>query len=55
MQFFGGVQEEFSRVVWPTKVELVGTTIIVLFLVLFIAVYIGVIDFILKACAARVF
>ncbi len=55
IHFFGGVREEFSRVVWPTKVELLGTTAIVLILVIFFAVYVGAVDFILKALAAKIF
>jgi preprotein translocase subunit SecE len=55
MHFFSGVREEFSRVVWPTKVELLGTTAIVLVLVIFFAVYVGGIDFILSTLASRIF
>ena len=55
MNFFSGVREEFSRVIWPSKVELLGTTAIVLLLVIFFAVYIGVIDFALSTLAAKIF
>ena len=55
MNFFSGVREEFSRVIWPSKVELLGTTDIVLLLVIFFAVYIGVIDFALSTLAAKIF
>ncbi len=55
IHFFNGVQEEFSRVVWPVKAELFGTTIVVLLLVVFFAVYVGAIDFMLNMVAAKIF
>ncbi len=55
IHFFSGVREEFSRVVWPARIELFGITIIVLFLVAFFAVYVGAIDFMLNVFAARIF
>lgn len=44
-QFFQEVQFELSRVEWPKFDEWVGSTIIVLVLVCFFAIYLGVIDF----------
>jgi len=55
MQFLRGVQKEFSKVVWPTRSDLIGSTSIVLLLVVFFAVYIGLMDFLLSGLAARVF
>lgn len=55
IQFLRGVQKEFSKVVWPTRDDLMGSTTIVLLLVVFFAVYVGLIDFLLSGLAARVF
>lgn len=55
MQFLRGVQREFSKVVWPTRSDLIGSTVIVLLLVVFFAVYVGLVDFLLSGLAARVF
>ncbi len=55
LQFLSGVNLEFSRVTWPTRQELIGTTMVVLILVLFFSVYLGFIDFMFAKLAARVF
>ena len=55
IQFLRGVQREFLKVVWPTRSDLIGSTFIVLLLVVFFAVYIGVVDFLLSSLATRVF
>lgn len=55
MQFLQGVKKEFSRVVWPTRSELIGSTLVVIFLMVFFAVYLGVIDFLFSTIAMRVF
>lgn len=48
LQFLHEVKLEFSRVVWPKTNEFIGSTVVVLFLVLIFALYLGVVD---KACA----
>lgn len=55
MQFMQGVRKEFSRVVWPTKSELIGSTLVVIFLMVFFAVYLGVVDFFFSTMAIRFF
>lgn len=55
LDFLVGVQKEFSKVVWPTRSELIGTTIIVLVLMVFFAIYLGAVDFLLSTLAARIF
>ncbi len=49
VQFFQEVKLEFSKVVWPKTNEFVGSVLVVLFLVLVFAIYLGVVDW---ACAA---
>jgi preprotein translocase subunit SecE len=55
IQFLRGVQREFTKVIWPTRSDLIGSTTVVLILVVFFAVYLGVVDFLLSTLAARVF
>ncbi len=55
IQFLRGVKREFSKVVWPTRSDLIGSTVIVLLLVVFFAVYVGFVDFLFTGLAARVF
>lgn len=43
-QFFGEVRLELARVEWPRFQEFVGATLVVLFLILVFAVYLGVVD-----------
>ena len=43
--FFHEVRGELSKVIWPSWDELVSSTIIVLFVLAFFAVYLGVLDF----------
>lgn len=54
-EFLNGVNREFSRVVWPTRSELIGSTMVVLVLVVFFSLYLGFVDFILAQLAARIF
>ncbi len=55
MQFFQEVRYELSKVEWPKFDEWVGSTIIVLVLVCFFAIYLGLIDLGLTRLAAYVF
>ena len=43
-KFFGEVRLELRRVEWPSLVEFRGATVVVLFLLLVFAVYLGVVD-----------
>jgi len=44
IRFFREVRAELSKVVWPKFDEFIGSTLIVLFLVLLFAVYLGAVD-----------
>lgn len=45
--FFSEVRTEMQKVTWPTRQELVGSTGVVLALMLILSTFIGVTDFIL--------
>lgn len=51
--FLGGVRREFKKVVWPSKGELIGSTLVVLFLVAAFAVYLGGIDLVFGRLTAK--
>lgn len=42
--FYQEVKEELKKVSWPTKDATVGTTIVVLVMVLVLSAYLGVLD-----------
>ena len=54
-KFLVGVQQEFSRVVWPTMQDLMGAVAVCLLLVVFYSVYLGLIDFSLNRLAGYIF
>lgn len=43
-QFISEVKIELTKVSWPTRKEVMGSTIVILVLTVFLAVYIGLID-----------
>lgn len=45
--FLLSVLYEYSKVVWPTKKEILNMTVLVVYIVLFFSVYIGVVDYFL--------
>lgn len=46
-QFFGEVQAEFNKVVWPDKKVTTGLTGFVILLVIVISIYLGTVDLLL--------
>ena len=45
--FLKEVQEELSKVVWPTRTEVIRLTSVVILVSLFVGVFLGGIDFLL--------
>lgn len=45
-EFFINVRTEFKKVSWPTRNELVGSTMVVIISVFFLSVFVGICDFI---------
>lgn len=54
-QFLGEVGIELSKVIWPTRNEFIGSTIVVLFLVAVFAVYLGFLDAVLSQVTRYLF
>lgn len=53
--FFYEVRNELSKVVWPSWDDLVGSTIVVLFVLAFFSIYLGVLDFGMSQVAKNIF
>ena len=43
-QFYGDVRSEMKKVSWPSRQEVVGTTIVVIVAVFFFGLYLGAVD-----------
>jgi preprotein translocase subunit SecE len=52
--FFREVRAELKRVTWPTRKETVGSTSVVLILVMIMAVFFGLVDMGLHAIIRRI-
>ncbi len=46
-QFYEEVKSEFSKIAWPDKKQTIGSTGVVVVLVFFVAIYLGLVDFVL--------
>lgn len=55
VQFLQGVRTELSKVEWPTFDEFIGSTLVVLVLVVFFAIYLGIVDLGLSKLAKYIF
>jgi preprotein translocase subunit SecE len=47
-KFFDEVVQELQKVAWPSKDELIGSTMVVIAMTLVLSVFIGIVDFALK-------
>lgn len=47
-KFLNDVYQELHKVAWPSKQELIGSTIVVIVMSVIVAAFIGVVDFVLK-------
>jgi len=47
-QFFREVTAEGKKVSWPSKQEFVGATVVVIFAILVLSIFIGLVDFVLS-------
>lgn len=54
-KFLKEVVAEMRKVTWPTKDELVGSTIVVIVVSLIVAIFIGIVDRILSFAVKAVF
>ena len=53
--FLREVYVELSRVVWPTRNEVIGSLLVVLALIVAFSVYIGSVDFVFYRVAHQIF
>lgn len=54
-KFFQEVRSEFSKIVWPSYDELIGSLVIVIFLVALFSLFLGSVDFVFYHLAKYVF
>jgi len=55
VQFLSEVRVELNKVIWPKYDEWIGSTIVVLFLVLVFSLYLGFLDFGFSKIAGIIF
>ncbi len=48
-KFFREAKQELAKVTWPSKDELLGSTMVVIVMTFILAAYIGAVDFVLSA------
>ena len=53
-QFLREVRVELGKVTWPSRDELIGSTVIVIVLSVIMSIYIGFLDFLLSSLFGRV-
>jgi preprotein translocase subunit SecE len=51
--FFNEVIEQVKKVTWPNRKEVMGSTVVVITFILIIAIFTGLIDFVLSIVLAR--
>ena len=54
-QFYQDVRNEMKKVSWPSRQEIVGTTVVVIAAVFFFGLYLGLVDYLLLIGVDRVF
>jgi len=55
VKFLKEVRTELNKVTWPTKQELIGSTIVTVVVTLIISVFIGIVDRVLTLMTKNVF
>ncbi len=50
--FFREVRGEFRRITWPSRVEVIGLTALVLIIIVALSIYVGLWDFIFQRLIA---
>ena len=53
-QFYLDVRSEMRKVSWPSRQEVVGTTVVVIVAVFFFGLYLGLVDYLLAVGLDRV-
>jgi preprotein translocase subunit SecE len=55
IKFFKEVRAEMNKVTWPTKNELIGSTIVTVVVTLIVSVFIGIVDRLLTLATRYIF
>ncbi len=54
-KFLKEVQAELKKVTWPTRQELIGSTIVTIVVTVIVSVFIGAVDLVLSKTIVRIF
>jgi len=54
IQYFKEIRVELGKVTWPSKNELIGSTIVVVVVSLILSVFTGIVDFVLSKIAGMI-
>jgi preprotein translocase subunit SecE len=55
IKFLKEVRAELNKVTWPTKNELIGSTIVTVVVTLIISIFIGIVDRVLSLITKNIF
>ncbi|MEP0827196.1 MAG: preprotein translocase subunit SecE [Candidatus Zixiibacteriota bacterium] len=55
VRFFKEVRAELTKVTWPTRQELIGSTIVTIVVTVIISVFIGIVDRLLTLATKAIF
>lgn len=53
--FFQEVRTELTKVTWPTRTEIIGSTIVTIIVSVILSVFIGIVDFVLNQGIKAIF
>ncbi len=55
IRFFKEVRSELKKVTWPTRQELIGSTVVTIVVTIIISVFIGIVDRVLTVISTQIF
>ena len=55
ISFLTETKSELLKVIWPSRGEFIGSTVVVLFLVAIFSAFLGIVDFLLTSIAQKIF
>jgi preprotein translocase subunit SecE len=53
--FFQEVRTELTKVTWPTRTEIVGSTVVTIIVSVILSVFVGIVDFMLNQGIKAIF
>ncbi len=53
--FFQEVRTELTKVTWPTRTEIIGSTVVTIIVSVILSVFVGIVDFVLNQGIQAIF